>query len=71
MSAEIVDESPMPWGLWATLGFSLLVGGVWQLVGSVVLVIYAGVAAGAGGPCQTGPRNSLRDSGPTAWPCRW
>ena len=53
--AEIVAELPKPWGLWATLGFSLLVVAVWQLVGSVVLVIYAGVAAGVSSPAELTP----------------
>ena len=49
---DLVDESPKPWGVWATLGFSLLVYIVFQFVQTVVIVVYARVAAGIRTPAE-------------------
>jgi uncharacterized protein len=53
--AEVVDESPKPWGLWATLGFSLLVIGVFLFVQTAVVGVYAIFMVG-GNPAAFTPR---------------
>ena len=55
IGADIVDESPKPWGLWTTLGLSLVVGGVFLSIQTVVVVIWILVAA-AGNPAQLPPQ---------------
>jgi uncharacterized protein len=44
--AELVDEPPRPWGLWATLGFSVVAVVSFLLIQTVVVVAYVLVAAG-------------------------
>jgi uncharacterized protein len=53
--AEAVDESPKPWGFWATLGLSLAVAAVFVLAQTAVFLVYAVVAAG-GNPAELTPQ---------------
>jgi uncharacterized protein len=46
ISVEVVDESPRPWGLWPTLGFSLAVGATFSAIQVVVVVIWVAAAVG-------------------------
>jgi uncharacterized protein len=53
--AEVVDERPKSWGFWATVGFSLLVIGVFLFVQTAVVGVYAMLMVG-GNPAAFTPR---------------
>ena len=42
--AELVNESPKPWGFWATLGFSSAIGAVFVFIQTVVVIAFVVVA---------------------------